>query len=513
MDRFIKRNWNTGLTWLLALAVFAADFLFSLEFDLTYFYPVILLTGVFLREKNDIILLAVGMTVMIVISATLKSASELSAEEMLLRRLPVLASLALAAYLLIRYIDLRQLEAKKELRFSALFEHASSGILLADRQGSIVMVNPAAEQLFGYEPNELIGQKIEALIPNRFAKKHVEYRESFHEAPKARAMGTGLDLYAKRKNGEEFPIEVSLSPFRDDNKDFIIAFVIDNSVRKAHEQSILNQKYELAQLSEALKELNENLEDKVTVRTLELEEARNSLSVALEKERELGDLKSRFVSMASHEFRTPLSAVLSSASLILSYAERLDIESIKKHAGRIKNAVNGLNTILTEFLSLGKLEDGKIKPALSPVNIPEAIQDVCAEMSMLFKAGQEYKHYHVGAETAMLDGGLIRNILVNLISNAIKYSPEDTLITIESEVTPTQAIIKVIDQGVGIPEEDQKHLFGRFFRAQNVSNIHGTGLGLYIVKRYVEMLNGSIGFESAPGKGSTFTITFELGKS
>lgn len=134
-------------------------------------------------------------------------------------------------------------------------------------------------------------------------------------------------------------------------------------------------------------------------------------------------------------------------------------------------------------------------------------------MSMLFKAGQEYKHYHVGAETAMLDGGLIRNILVNLISNAIKYSPEDTLITIESEVTPTQAIIKVIDQGVGIPEEDQKHLFGRFFRAQNVSNIHGTGLGLYIVKRYVEMLNGSIGFESAPGKGSTFTITFELGKS
>lgn len=305
MDRFIKRNWNTGLTWLLALAVFAADFLFSLEFDLTYFYPVILLTGVFLREKNDIILLAVGMTVMIVISATLKSASELSAEEMLLRRLPVLASLALAAYLLIRYIDLRQLEAKKELRFSALFEHASSGILLADRQGSIVMVNPAAEQLFGYEPNELIGQKIEALIPNRFAKKHVEYRESFHEAPKARAMGTGLDLYAKRKNGEEFPIEVSLSPFRDDNKDFIIAFVIDNSVRKAHEQSILNQKYELAQLSEALKELNENLEDKVTVRTLELEEARNSLSVALEKERELGDLKSRFVSMAHTSFARP----------------------------------------------------------------------------------------------------------------------------------------------------------------------------------------------------------------
>ena len=510
MDQLIKRNWNTSLTWLSALTVFATDFLISSPFDLTYFYPVILLTAIFFREKNDVILLSVAMTVMLVGSATLKFSGELSIEEMLFKRMPVVISLALAAYLLIRYIDLRQLESKQEKRFAALFQYASSGILLADAQGNIVMINPCAEALFGYEPNELIGKKIELLIPDRFTAKHEAYREAYHETPSARAMGTGLDLYGKRKNGDEFPVEVSLSPFRDDNKDFVIAFVIDSTVRKAHEQSILNQKYELAQLSEALKELNENLEDKVATRTMELEEARNSLATALEKERELGDLKSRFVSMASHEFRTPLSAVLSSASLILSYAERTDMESIKKHAGRIKNAVNGLNTILTEFLSLGKLEDGKIKPALSNINIPEAIRDVCSEMSMLFKAEQKCQRSHTGPEMAMLDGSLIRNIMVNLISNAIKYSPEGSEIVIESEINQRQAVIRVIDQGVGIPEEDQKHLFDRFFRAQNVSNVHGTGLGLYIVKRYVEMLNGTISFVSQANKGTTFTVAFDL---
>ncbi|MBK8424731.1 MAG: HAMP domain-containing histidine kinase [Lewinellaceae bacterium] len=235
---------------------------------------------------------------------------------------------------------------------------------------------------------------------------------------------------------------------------------------------------------------------------------KNDLAAALDKERELGELKSRFVSMASHEFRTPLTSVLSSAGLILQYADRQDIGNIKKHGERIKSAVNSLNTILTEFLSLGRLEEGKTQVKMEEINISDCIDDVCTEMKNLFKDGQQLIFEQEGGDVARLDSGLLKNILINLVSNAVKYSPEGATILLRSKIGDDGICISVRDQGIGIPESEQKHLFDRFFRATNATNIQGTGLGLYIVQRYAEMMNGEVGFTSEVEKGSEFWVKF-----
>ena len=410
---------------------------------------------------------------------------------------------------MIRFIALREVEQQQEGRFEALFQYATNGILLTNRQGLIVMANPAVEKLFGYEKGDLQGHRIETLIPQRFAHKHESHREHFHHNPHPRGMGIGLSLYGLKKDGVEFPVEVSLSPFKTNEGEFVVAFIVDNTYRKNYEESILRQKEELAGLTEALRQLNEGLENKVTERTRELEKAKNELSSTLEKERELGELKSRFVSMASHEFRTPLTSILSSASLVHQYAERQDFTNVQKHAARIKNAVNGLNTILTEFLSLGRLEEGRIQPKTEALDLTACVEEVHQELKNLFKTGQQFEFIHTGAPTVHLDGGLLKNILINLVSNAVKYSPENSAITVSSSITDRSTRISVRDQGIGIPESEQKHLFDRFFRASNATNIQGTGLGLYIVQRYAEMMNGTVGFNSEPEKGSEFWVEFQ----
>jgi signal transduction histidine kinase len=257
-----------------------------------------------------------------------------------------------------------------------------------------------------------------------------------------------------------------------------------------------------------IKSLNASLEKRVAQRTQELENAKNAIEIALSQEKELNEMKSRFVSMASHEFRTPLTTIKTSASLIETYSEKKDFDRIKKHAERIGSAADNLNTILGEFLSLSKLEEGKVQASLKPTHIPQVVEDVASEMRHIFKPGQRFSYQHEGDEDFYLDGGLLKNVLINLISNAIKYSPEGAMIKVASSVSPHAATIAIQDEGIGISEADQAKLFTRFFRATNAGNVPGTGLGLHIVKRYVEMMNGEIGCESKLGSGSVFRVAF-----
>lgn len=495
--------------------------------------------------------------------------------------------------------------------YKILFDSIAEGFILVDKQGFIVLANPRTCELFGYPKGEVIGLKVEDLIPKTIRKKHVSLRTDFHQAPKNRSMGAGMNLKACRKDESEFYVEISLNHLKIEGETYISALITDISERVLNELEI--------------RELNSDLENKVKIRTAEVREsqklhsaiARNfpngtinvfdkdlnyifvegkelfqmgitsekligtnyleRLSIeirpkikealltvfkgeiqdfeivyrdqhyhinavplsqegeditqilvveknitsqiqflaqqeaALEKERNLNEMKSRFVSMASHEFRTPLSTILSSTSLIEKYIELGATDKAIKHTGRIKNSVHGLTEILNDFLSVDKLETQITPLKIQSFNYEQFSIDLVEEMSAIAKEGQTIDR-KLEAKTTVIesDMGIIKNILYNLFSNAIKYSNEGEKIVYDSVIDENKLKISIQDNGIGIPKEDQELLFKRFFRAKNATNIKGTGLGLNIVLKYLEMLNGEMEFESAENEGSKFTITIPL---
>lgn len=386
-------------------------------------------------------------------------------------------------------------------KFEALFQYATLPIILVDKSGSIILANQQALDLFGYDSTLINTMKVEQLIPSRYRDRHVSHRKGYDSHPENRPMGKGLQLLAVKKSGEEFPVEISLGHYTIDREPYVIAFVIDITKRVEIENTLRTQKEEVEKVNIEIEELNAELEHKVEIRTHELTEA-------LSKERELSDLKSRFVSMASHEFRTPLSTILSSVSLIGKYTAADEQDKRDKHILRIRSAVSNLTDILNEFLSLGKIEEGKIQIHLSEFNLKEQMQLIISEIHPILKSNQKINYEHNGHDHANLDVSLVRNIMINLISNAIKFSPEQSTIWVQSEHNGNNIRISVKDEGLGIPEDDMKHLFERFFRGKNVVNIQGTGLGLHIVSRYIDLMGGRIEVQSQLEKGTEFTINF-----
>lgn len=398
-------------------------------------------------------------------------------------------------------------KAEQSAAIEAMFNAASLGIIISNAEGIIQQVNPYSTRLFGYEDTELIGQKIEILIPRNLRDKHVGHREQFNQKPKARAMGSGMNLFGLRKDGSLLPVEISLTHYERNGKKEIVSFISDITERKKAE--------------DALKSLTQELEKKVEERTQELsqafielqhtneslQKAEEEAREALGKEKELNELKSRFVSLASHEFRTPLSGILTSASLISKYDASKDQDKRDKHINTIKASVQNLTTILNDFLSLDKLEQSKTECRFVSLDLKDCIQGLIEEMETLAKKGQRILYKHVGARVEVqTDKDMLRNVFINLLSNAIKYSGEDKEIHVTTEVQEAWVTLKVQDAGIGIPENDQKYLFEKFFRAHNANAIQGTGLGLNIVKRYLDLMGGNIDFSSEENRGSTFTV-------
>jgi len=406
-----------------------------------------------------------------------------------------------------------------QVHMTSLFENATEGIILTNGKGVIVVANPAAEIMFGYSRNELVNQPIEVLIPEKFKSIHHEHREGFYKKPSNRTMGHGRDLFGRKMDGSELPVEISLSHYERDSETFVIAFIVDITGRKQIENRMLQQKAELEMVTEKIRQLNAELEIKVEERTLilkealqKLEQSQEELSGALDKERQLNEIKSRFVSMASHEFRTPLTTVLSSASLISKYTSGDEQEKRDKHIQRIKKSVNNLNDILEDFLSLGKLNEGKLETLLEEINLGELIADTLDEMKAIIKKDQYFELELRKDCNGFTDKKLFRNIIINLVSNAVKFSEEGAKIVIRGNVKDGLASISVIDQGIGISDNDKEHLFSSFFRAANATNIQGTGLGLHIVKRYVDLLGGKVSVESELHRGTTVNFTIPVKK-
>ncbi len=371
---------------------------------------------------------------------------------------------------------------------------ATDGIITMNEQGIMETVNRAACELFGYECGELEGRNVKILMTRHDREHHDEYLRRYQRTRVAHIIGSAREVTGRCKDGREFPLRLAVSEVR--LREGIVYTGILHDLSEFH----------LAR--KRIEDLNKNLEAKVIERTATLRKRESELREALGKERELNALKSRFLSMASHEFKTPLSTILSSTELIGLYTETDQQAKRDHHLERIKIAVEQLTEVLDDFLSISQVEQGEVKCVLQSVDLCQALTSAVESSQGQLKAGQR-----VNLDTSKVaqcdvraDPKLLRHVLMNLPSNAGKYSLENQTIEISIERQKARFVVKIRDYGIGIPPEDRGHLFDRFVRGSNVENTKGTGLGLTIVAHYLRLMDGDISFESALGRGTTFTL-------
>ncbi len=402
-------------------------------------------------------------------------------------------------------------EEKKGNIFKLLSEAISEGIIIVNEKQEIVASNGAANTMFGYEDNELLGRDLNLLIPKDYHKNHRKHFNNFIDHSDRRQMGHGRDLYGLRKDGTKFPVEAGLNPFQIYENAYVMALVSDITVRKQQESEI--------------RELNANLEDKITERTQALENtvaqmqeevekrraAENKLKESLQKERELNELKTKFLSMVSHEFKTPLSGILTSTTLIGKYTKEEQQDKREKHLKTIKAKVKYLDNILNDFLSIERLQTGKTVYKFSTFPLSKVVNEVIYDANMMLKDGQRIEYpQNIDDITLEFDEKILELILTNLINNAIKYSSEGDVIEVKAKASEKKLTVQVADEGMGIPEKEQKYIFNRYFRAENALLNAGTGIGLNIIKSHLENLGGQIVFNSKEGEGSTFMVTLPI---
>lgn len=374
-------------------------------------------------------------------------------------------------------VDVTELKFNEE-KYRNLFENGLVPMIISDQKTrKTISVNEIGAKFFGYQSSEdfianydSINHFVDLAELEKMRKESIEYGV------------VNLDeVRMKKLDGSYFSAKL-VSKISTDNR-FVQTAVLDITTQ-------INFKHEL--------------EEKVKVRTIKL-------TKSLEREKELNEIKTRFVSYASHELRTPLSSILSSASLIEMYKEAEQQENRTKHTQRITSSVNDLKNMLDEFLSMAQLEKTEMNNSVTLFNLRNFLKEIGDEMSGIINGkGQNIVYVHDGEEKIISSDKILKNIMLNLFSNASKYSPQGTSIHLHSLVANNHVTISVKDRGIGIPEADQKKLFTEFFRAGNVNGIQGTGLGLNIVKKYVELLTGNISFVSKVGEGTTFTVEFPL---
>lgn len=402
--------------------------------------------------------------------------------------------------------------------FDILFEAIPEGVIVVDEKRIVSAANSSIEKIFGYKKNELINKPIEKLIPDRFHTTHSNYFNSFLKKSNTRKLSNEKKLIGIKKNKKEFPVEIGLNPFKVNEDTYLIALIIDITERTEKDKKInfLNSQLEIKidertnQLNNTiyqLKELNKSYRNEIKKRI----EAEKKIKIALKKEKELNELKTNFLSMVSHEFKTPLSGILTSVMLLKKYQLTEQQQNRNKHLKTIKNKVHYLNNILNDFLSIERLDSSKVKYKFTHFNLSKVINEVVYNANLLLKSGQNI-NIPSNFDNFILyqDEKILELILSNLIYNAIKFSLENTTITIEVVKKGENIQFKIIDQGIGIPEKDQKFIFNRYFRSDNVINTQGTGIGLNIVKSHIENLGGFISFISQENVGSTFTVELPL---
>jgi PAS domain S-box-containing protein len=407
--------------------------------------------------------------------------------------------------------EAERVRRESERRFRDVFERSLDVILLVDAEsGAIIDVNSAAKRVWGYDPADLIGKSFEEITPPSSSLK----REDF--AADLVARGDALETYGFLKADESVcPMELTASMFPSREGKTLLVTLRDITERRKAER-------ELAESRERIRKMNEDLERRVVERTSQLEKANRQLNEeiavrkraeeeakrALERERELNALKSRFVSMVSHEYHTPITAVRSSADMILRYDDVWSEERKREHIHRIAASAKQMQELVNDVLYIGRSDAGTLRLEPREMNLPSYLRKLSEETLFTLRTDHAFDFTFTGDEDIVGDEKSLRQILSNLFSNAVKYSPEGKRVAVTARVDDEEVVVVVADEGIGMTPEDLGKAFDSFHRGSNVGAIPGTGLGLAIVVRSVEALGGTITVSSAPGEGSTFTARF-----
>jgi PAS domain S-box-containing protein len=361
---------------------------------------------------------------------------------------------------------------------SKIFDESLNEIYVFDRKSlKFINVNYGAQKNLGHSLDDLKTLTPIDIIPEYSKDKFKTMLASLNKG-----IGGMVDFETihQRKDGTTYPVYVNLEKSNLGEREVFIAIILDITEQKNY---------------------TIKLEETVKLRT-------EQLQIALEKEKELNELKTKFLSLVSHEFKTPLSGILTSSILLSKYTTEDQQEKRDKHIKTITDKVHYLNNILNDFLSIEKLETGKVNYKFSTFRLSKVLNEVVYNANMLLKEGQQIIYPESIDDIALTqDEKTVELALSNLVHNAIKYSSENTDVTIKINQNNKETIFQISDSGMGIPEKDQKNIFNRYFRAENALNTQGTGIGLNIVKSHIENLGGTISFKSKESIGSTFTLT------
>ncbi|WP_242158921.1 PAS domain-containing sensor histidine kinase [Aestuariivivens sediminis] len=376
-------------------------------------------------------------------------------------------------------ITSRKKEEEEREYLASIFDESLNEIYVFDASTlKFINVNYGAQKNIGYTLEELRNM---TPIDLKTSGEDITFKRAIDVLLKKHIEKLEFESEHKRKDGTTYPIEVHLQLSTLNGREVFIAIILDITERKNY---------------------TTKLEMKVEKRTHQLE-------LALNREKELNELKTKFLSLVSHEFKTPLSAILTSTELLGKYPLQEQQEKRKRHIKTIEDKVHFLNNIINDFLSVEKLETGKVNYKFDQFKLSKVVNEVVYDANMLLKERQQIKYpENIDDLSLYQDEKIIQVILSNLLYNAINYSPEGSTIELHIEQNEKTTTVTVKDNGMGIPEKDQKHIFERYFRAHNVENIQGTGIGLNIVKSHLENLGGTIFFESVEHQGTTFVISF-----